>query len=153
MTDTTTADELDPRWAWGTDATGPRLLHTMIRVRDFDAAMRFYIEGFGMKQLSHRFDVEARRVSAVYLGFGDYFNGGCIELVQNWDATAPYTHGSGYGNISVGTPDLEGLLARVVAMGAEVTLAPTQLLEGAPLVAFLKDLDGYSVELIQTRRD
>jgi lactoylglutathione lyase len=152
MSTATPAADFDPRWAWGTDDSKPRFLHAMIRVKDFDAALRFYTEGLGMKQLSNRFDVEARRVSAIYLGFEDFAAGGGLELVQRWDVDGPYTHGTGYGHIAIGVPDMEGMIARLEAMGAEITLRPTRLLEGAPLVAFFKDLDGYSVELIQTRR-
>jgi lactoylglutathione lyase len=146
-------EEFDPRWwNWGTNDSKPRFLHTMIRVRDFDAALRFYVEGVGMKQLSERFDVEARRVTAVYLGFADYAAGGCLELVRRWDVDVPYTHGTGYGHISIGAPDVEAMLARLVAMGGKVTLPPTRLMAGAPYVAFLEDPEGYSIELIQTRR-
>ena len=150
---TSSTDEFDPKWwNWGMNDSKPRFLHTMIRVKDFEAALRFYMDGLGMKQLSERFDVEARRVTAVYLGFEDYAAGGCLELVRRWDVDVPYTHGTGYGHISIGVPDVEPMLARLVAMGAEVTLPPTRLKPGAPYVAFLNDPEGYAIELIQTRR-
>jgi lactoylglutathione lyase len=153
VTSTTATDEFDPRWwNWGTHDSKARFLHTMIRVTDFDAALRFYVDGIGMKQLSERFDVAARKVTAVYLGFEDYAAGGCLELVRRWDVETPYTHGTGYGHISIGVPDVEAMLSRLVAMGAEVTLPPTRLMPGGPSVAFLKDPEGYSIELIQTRR-
>ena len=152
MTNASTHDLNPVLWAWGTHNSKPRMLHTMIRVKDFDAALRFYVDGLGMKQLSDRFDVETRRVTAVYLGFEDYDAGGCLELVSRWDVDEPYTHGSGYGHIAVGTPDIEGMVAKLEAMGAEVTLRPTVLIEGGPLVAFVKDPEGYAVEFIQTRK-
>ena len=153
MTSATSSEEFDPRWwNWGTNDSKPRFLHTMIRVKDFDAQLRFYTQGLGMKQLSDRFSVEARRVTAVYLGFEDYAAGGCVELVQRWDVEGPYTHGSGYGHIAIGVPDIAAMTARLEAMGAEVTLRPTVLIAGAPLVAFVKDPEGYAIELIQTRR-
>lgn len=139
-------------WNWGTDDQKPRFLHVMIRVKDIDAAMHFYVDGLGMKPLGERFDVPVRKVSAIYLGFDSFEAGGCVELVKRWDAEGPYTHGTGYGHIAIGTPDLEGMIEKLEAMGTEVTLRPTVLLEGAPAVAFVKDPDGYSLELIQTRR-
>ena len=143
----------NPRlWVWGADASKPRLLHTMIRVRDFDAAYRFYTQGFGMKPLGDRFDVPVRRSSAQFLGFDSYESGGCIELVQLWDAKGAYTHGTGYGHISIGVPDIGPTVSRLESMGAEVTLRPKPLLEGGPQVAFVKDPDGYDIELIETRR-
>lgn len=149
----TSADEFNPKlWVWGTAASKPRVLHTMIRVKDFAAAMRFYVEGLGMKQMDPPFHVETRRATGVFLGFEDYAAGGCVELAQNWDATGPYSHGTGYGHIAIGCPDIAGMVARLQAMGAEVTLRPTVLIAGGPHVAFVKDPDGYSVELIETRR-
>jgi lactoylglutathione lyase len=154
MTDGSATSEFNPKWwVWGTNDEKPRFLHTMIRVANYEAALRFYVDGLGMKQLGDRFDVELRRVSGVYLGFDDYAGGGGVELVTNWDATVPYTHGTGYGHIAIGVPDIEAMVARLEAMGAAVTLRPTRLLAGAPRVAFVKDPDGYAVELIQTRRN
>jgi lactoylglutathione lyase len=143
---------LNPKlWNWGTNDSKPRFLHMMIRVADFDAALRFYVDGLGMKQLSDRFDVASRRVTAVYLGFESFDAGGCVELVKRWDDPGPYTHGSGYGHIAIGAPDIEAMVAKLEAMGAEVSLRPTVLIDGAPRVAFVKDPDGYAVELIETR--
>jgi lactoylglutathione lyase len=153
VTSATSATEYDPKqWVWGTDYSKPRFLHTMLRVKDLGAALRFYIDGLGMKQLGDRFDVPVRRVTAVFIGFEDYAAGGCLELVHYWDSEGPYTHGTGYGHISIGVPDVEAMLVRLEAMGAEVTLRPAVLIAGGPKVAFLKDLDGYSVELLQTNR-
>jgi lactoylglutathione lyase len=140
-------------WVWGTHDKKPRFLHTMIRVKDFDAEFRFYVEGLGMKPLGDRFDVEVRRVTGIFIGFDDYAAGGCVELVQNWDADRPYSHGTGYGHISIGVPDVPAMVTKLETMGAEVTLRPTVLIEGGPHVAFVKDPEGYSVELIQTRRN
>lgn len=153
MSSATSSDEFNPKlWVWGTEASKPRFLHTMIRVKDYDAAVRFYVDGLGMKQLGDRFDIETRRVTGVFLGFEDYAAGGCVELVQNWDAAGPYSHGTGYGHISIGVPDIAAMVAKLEAMGREVTLRPTVLIAGGPRVAFVKDPDGYSLELIQTRR-
>jgi lactoylglutathione lyase len=146
-------NEFDARyWVWGSDAHKPRVLHTMIRVSDFEAALRFYVDGLGMA-VKDRYDIEARRVTAIYLGFGDYAEGGVLELAHNWDATEPCSHGSGYGHLAIGVPDIDATIAKLKAMGAEVTLPPTRYFAGAPQLAFVKDPDGYSIELIQTRRD
>jgi len=154
MTDSASATRYNPDlWYWGTADRNPRMLHTMIRVRDLDASLHFYIDVLGMKQLSDRFDVPARRVSAVFVGFDSFAAGGCLELVHSWDQTEPHTHGSGYGHISIGAPDIEGLSRSLEQIGVGFTLKPTALLEGGPKVAFIKDPDGYSIELLQTRRD
>jgi lactoylglutathione lyase len=149
---TANTDKFNPaHWVWGSDEKEPRFLHTMIRVRDFDNALRFYCDGLGMKVLT-RFSVPVRRVDAMFIGFADYEQGGMLELVKLWDHEGPHTHGTGYGHISVSAPNLEETVAKLEAMGVEVTTRPTSLLEGGPLVAFVKDFDGYSIELIQTCR-
>lgn len=146
------AETYDPRlWVWGDDATKPRVLHTMIRVKDFDAALHFYVDLLGMKVLD-RFEIPVRRVSMVFVGYGGYDAGGCVEIVRPWDTDGPYTHGTGYGHISIGVPDVIALLGKLEANGVTVTTRPTQLLPGAPAVAFVEDPDGYAIELIQTRR-
>jgi lactoylglutathione lyase len=152
VTSATSPDEFNPRlWVWGTNASKPRVLHSMVRVKDFDAAMRFYVDGLGMEVLG-RFDVATRRSTGVFLGFGDYDAGGVLELAHKWDHEGPYTHGTGYGHIAIGVPDITATVAKLEGMGAEVTARPKELIAGGPAVAFVKDPDGYEVELIQTKR-
>jgi lactoylglutathione lyase len=146
-------DDFNPaHWVWGTKDTQPRFLHTMIRVREFEAALRFYIEGLGMKVLT-QFTVPVRRVDAMFIGFADYADGGLLELVRLWDHEGPHTHGSGYGHISIGVPDVEATVEKLKGMGSEVVTPPTILIAGGPQVAFVKDFDGYAIELVQTCRD
>jgi lactoylglutathione lyase len=145
-------EDFDPaHWVWGSDETQPRFLHTMIRVREFERALHFYIDGLGMRVLN-RFSVESRRVDAMFIGFADYAQGGMLELVRLWDHEGAHTHGSGYGHISISAPELEKTVAKLQSMGAEVVTPPTVLIKGGPLVAFVKDFDGYAIELIQTCR-
>jgi lactoylglutathione lyase len=139
----------DPQyWQWGAGDPGPRFLHAMIRVSDLDTALRFYTDGFGMRVLG-RFDVPLRRVSAAYIGYAGYDEGGLLELTHKWDGVEIVP---GSFHFAIGVPQMDATLARLEAAGAVVELAPTVLVTGGPLVAFIKDLDGYSVELIQTRR-
>lgn len=153
MTHTAAAPALapDPRyWIGGMDATAPRILHTMMRIKDPDAALRFYVDGLGMK-LVHRFDLEAKRLTALFLSFDETSVDGFLELAHYWDTATPFSHGTGYGHIAVGAPDLEGALARLEAMGAEVAMRPYKLFETGPTLAMVKDPDGYVVELVQSR--
>ncbi len=123
----------------------------MVRVKEFDEALRFYTEGLGMKVLD-RFEVEMRRVTAIYVGFDDY-RSGALELVHPWDIDESYTHGTGYGHIAIGVPDIDATLGKLGSMGYEITLQPKVVVPGGPHIAFVKDPDGYSVELIQIRRN
>jgi lactoylglutathione lyase len=122
----------------------------MIRIQDFERSLRFYVDGLEMSALD-RFDIPLRRVTAQFIGFDGYDGGGCLELVCPWDADGPFTHGTGYGHISIGVPDMPGTIARLEAAGVVITTPPTVLLPGGPHVAFVSDPDGYSIELIETR--
>jgi lactoylglutathione lyase len=144
-------DPTDAYWVWGTKADKPRLLHAMIRVRDLNVSLRFYVQGLGMSVLD-RYDIEAGRFSIVFLSFAGYDEGPALELTHNWDRPEGYTHGSGYGHIAFGVPDIEGVYARLTAFGGRQLKPPKPQLPGGPLLAFVEDPDGYTIELIQTRR-
>lgn len=151
MADQTDGGPNPEYWKWGTDADSPRFLHTMIRVRDVDASLRFYVDGLGMKLLD-RYDFPEGRFSLLYVAFDGYEGGGALELTYNWDQEAPYTHGTGFGHVSIGVPDVYAMVDRVESIGARVTVRPKAMVEGAPTIAFAEDPDGYLVEFIQTRR-
>lgn len=136
-------------WIWGKDAERPRILHSMLRVKDLDKSLEFYCAKLGMKQLS-RVDVESGRFSIVFVNFTEDFETGAIELTHNWDRDEDYTHGTGYGHIAIGVPDLSEACERLRAAGVTITVEPKVLLPGAPALAFVKDPDGYAIELIQT---
>jgi lactoylglutathione lyase len=142
----------DELWVWGKAAQRPRVLHTMVRVRDLDESLRFYIDSFGMKAMGQRFEFEESRASAVFIGYDDYAAGNCLELVKEWDVNRPYTQGNGYGHIAIGVPDVRETVERLRASGTEITMEPAVLLQGGPHVAFVKDPDGYAIELIETRQ-
>ncbi|MFL7962149.1 lactoylglutathione lyase [Pseudomonas kielensis] len=136
-------------WVWGANATQPRLLHSMIRVRDLAKSLDFYCEGLGMAPIS-RFDSEQGRFSLVFLSYTDFASGPAIELTHNWDQPDDYTHGSGFGHLAIGVPDIHAMCRKLEAHGGTVSTAPKIMVPGAPALAFVKDPDGYSIELIQT---
>jgi lactoylglutathione lyase len=143
---------IDPLWVWGEADESPRILHSMIRVRNLDAALRFYRDGIGMNVLN-RYDFKKGRFSIVFLSFANYRDGpAAIELTHNWDQGEDYTHGSGYGHIAIGTPDVGATYARLAEFGGTQVTPPKRLVEGAPQLAFVKDPDGYAIELIQICR-
>jgi lactoylglutathione lyase len=141
--------DFDPRyWQWGQGDRAPRMLHTMIRVTDMEASLRFYTEGFGMTVLD-RFDVPSRRVSGAYIGYAGFEAGGALELTHKWDE-ADITPGSFH--FAIGVPDMAVALERLKAAGAAVDMEPRILVPGGPAVAFVRDPNGYPIELIQTCR-
>lgn len=151
MSDESTAKEFNSAlWVWGEDEFRPRLLHTMFRVADFEASLRFYVDTLGMQVLD-RFDVESRRATGLFIGFGNYRDSALLELTQKWDVDG-YTHGDAFGHVAFGVPDLPDMVKRIEQAGYEVTDQPKVLMEGGPMVAFARDPDGFFVELIQIRK-
>jgi lactoylglutathione lyase len=144
---------IDPLWAWGEDTDEPRVLHSMLRVRDVDASLRFYCDGLGMTLLD-RYDFESGRFSILFLSYAGYRDGpAAIELTWNWDQDSDYTHGSGYGHIAIGVSDVPAMWARLADFGGRQGAAPKAMMPGAPQLAFVNDPDGYAIELIQISRN
>lgn len=146
-------ETIDPLWAWGEAGDRPRLLHSMIRVRDVEKSLRFYCDGLGMTLLD-RYDFEQDRFSILFLSFAGYRDGpAALELTWNWDLDEDYSHGTGYGHVAIGVPDVAETYKHLSEHGGTPVTAPKQMLPGAPQLAFVKDPDGYAIELIQIRRN
>lgn len=144
--------KIDPFWVWGETAQSPRILHSMFRVRNVDASLRFYCDGLGMVLLD-RYDFEQGRFSILFLSYAGYRDGpAALELTYNWDQDSDYSHGSGYGHIAIGVPDVPSMWSRLADYGGRQGTAPKSMMEGAPQLAFVYDPDGYAIELIQINR-
>jgi len=123
-----------------------KLIHTMIRVLDLDASVRFYDEVLGLKP-AHTLDFPD--FTLVYLRNDE--NDVELELTLNKGRTEPYTHGTGYGHVAVVVPDVAARHAELVAAG----YAPTPVKEfkrDDELLArfcFIQDPDGYKIELLE----
>jgi len=140
------------RWIWGTDISERRLVYILLRVQDLDRSIKFYREGLEMKVFD-RANIGPARSTVAIVGFTDYATGGLIELSCPWDNEKPFTHGTGYDHFSVGVGDIHGAVQQAVDAGAEIDVPPTGYLGRGPLIAFLKDPDGYRFEFIQTVRE
>lgn len=141
---------VDDYWQWGKADKGPRILHSMIRIKDVDKSLKFYCEGLGMNLLD-RHDFPHANFSILFLSYAGYKDGpAALELTYNWGREEDYTHGSGYGHIAIGVPDIDAVYERLAHFGGEQVTAPKKMVPGAPKLAFVKDPDGYAIELIQT---
>lgn len=123
-----------------------RLLHVMLRVGDLERSIAFYTEKLGMKLL-HRHDFPDNRFSLAFIGYGDEENNSVIELTHNWDQDS-YELGSAYGHLALPSDDIYGLCAWLEADGVSIVRQPGPM-QGGPELAFIKDPDGYQIELIQ----
>ncbi len=124
-----------------------RLLHTMLRVGDLDASLRFYTEVLGMRLL-RRTDYPEGRFTLAFVGYGDEADHTVIELTHNWD-TAGYELGNGYGHIAVEVANAAAACDQVRALGGKVTREAGPMKHGSTVIAFVEDPDGYKIEFIQ----
>jgi lactoylglutathione lyase len=123
-----------------------KLIHTMIRVKDLDASLRFYDEVFDL-QIAHRLDFPD--FSLVYLRNAE--NDAEIELTWNQGRETPYTHGDGYGHVAVVVPDVTARHAELTAAGY-APLPVKEFKDGDTLLArffFILDPDGYKIEVLE----
>jgi len=126
-----------------------RLLHTMLRVGDLDAAKRFWCETLGMRVLREK-EYPDGKFTLCFVGYGDEAANTVIELTYNWDTTA-YAIGSAFGHVALGTDDIAAAVERVRAAGYKVTREPGPMKHGTTVIAFVEDPNGYKVELIQKK--
>ncbi len=124
-----------------------RILHTMLRVVDLDASIEFYTQIFGM-QLLRRQDFEGGRFTLAFLGYGaDEVQ---IELTHNWD-TDSYELGNAFGHIAIEVEDAYKACDEIRNKGGDVVRDAGPMKHGTTVIAFVKDPDGYMVELIQRK--
>ena len=130
-----------------------RLLHTMLRVRDLDAALRFYCDGLGMKLLRRK-DYPGGRFTLAFVGYGDESETAVLELTHNWPDEAgkarDYELGTAFGHVAIGVDDICTTCEALRARGVKITREPGPMQHGTTVIAFVEDPDGYKIELIET---
>ena len=125
-----------------------RLLHTMLRVRDMDQMIAFYTDVLGMSVL-RRFEVEPKRETLCFLGYGDENVDTVVELCQEWDRKEPYqVAGQGYGHFAVGTPKINEAFEQFRTRGVTIIQGPKAVRTGGAVIGFIKDPEGYEIEVI-----
>ncbi|EKO3952830.1 lactoylglutathione lyase [Vibrio fluvialis] len=127
-----------------------RILHTMLRVGDLDRSIEFYTQVMGMKLLRKNENAEYKYTLA-FLGYDDESEGAVIELTYNWGVES-YDMGNAYGHIAIGADDIYATCDAIKAAGGNVTREPGPVKGGTTHIAFVKDPDGYMVELIQNKQ-
>jgi lactoylglutathione lyase len=118
-----------------------KYLHTMVRVTDLDASLRFYCDALGLREVKRR-DYPAGRFTLVYLAAqGD--ESAQIELTHNWDPES-YTGGRNFGHVAYAVDDIYATCKRLAAQGVTINRPPR---DGH--MAFVRSPENISVELLQ----
>ncbi|MBS98922.1 MAG: lactoylglutathione lyase [Oceanospirillaceae bacterium] len=127
-----------------------RILHTMIRVSDLQKSLSFYTDVLGMKLLRRK-DYPEGKFTLAFVGFGEESEQAVLELTHNWD-TDSYDLGDGYGHVAIEVEDVYAACDAIKAKGGEVVREAGPMKHGSSILAFVKDPDGYMIELLSPSR-
>ena len=117
-----------------------KYLHTMIRVSDVDATLRFF-DLLGLCEI-RRIDNPAGKFTLIFLAApGD--EDAQVELTHNW-GEGGYTGGRNFGHLAYAVADIHATCQRLMAGGVTINRPPR---DGR--MAFVRSPDGISVELLQ----
>lgn len=125
-----------------------RYLHTMVRVKDLDAAMNFYCNHFGLEE-ARRIENEKGRFTLVFLVASDdkqaflENKAPALELTYNWD-TEDYQGGRNFGHLAYAVDDIYEFCQKLMDAGITINRPPR---DGH--MAFVRSPDGISIEILQ----
>ncbi|NBB15425.1 lactoylglutathione lyase [Caulobacter sp. SLTY] len=125
-----------------------RYLHTMVRVKDLDAALDFYCAKLGLAEVS-RVENAGGRFTLVFLAAPDDVEmarerkAPMVELTYNWD-TEDYQGGRNFGHLAYAVDDIYAACQRLADGGVTINRPPR---DGH--MAFVRSPDGISIELLQ----
>ncbi len=130
-----------------------RYLHTMLRVRDLAAALRFYCDHLGLKEV-RRVEKEKGRFTLVFLAASEDVaavtsakiarsGAPTVELTWNWDAE-DYGEARFFGHLAFEVEDIYATCERLMAGGVTINRPPRD-----GMMAFVRSPDRHSIELLQ----
>ena len=125
-----------------------RYLHTMVRVSDLDASLRFWCDHLGLKEM-RRTENEKGRFTLVFLAApkdadrSEAERSPEVELTYNWDPE-DYTGGRNFGHLAYKVDDIYAACQRLMDGGVTINRPPRD-----GYMAFVRSPDGISVELLQ----
>jgi lactoylglutathione lyase len=121
------------------------LIHTCYRITDIDRSVSFY-SALGFQEIG-RIPIRQEAVN-VFMGLPEDGPEPRLELTYNFGVDS-YELGTGYGHIAITTDDLDTALGRLAEQGIEPERPPYTIREGGNRLCFVRDPDGYRVEIIE----
>ena len=119
------------------------LIHTCYRIGDIDRSVEFY-EALGFEERG-RLPIRDEAIN-VFMGLpGDDPR---LELTYNFGVDS-YDLGTGYNHVAVTIDDLDAALGNLAEKGIEPEKPPYTVREGGSRLCFVRDPDGYRIELIE----
>ncbi|NCT66852.1 MAG: lactoylglutathione lyase [Rhodanobacteraceae bacterium] len=119
-----------------------KYLHTMVRVRDVDASLRFFCDGLGLREV-RRMDSAAGKFTLIYLAAPESPEAE-VELTHNWGSDEDYGSARNFGHLAFAVDDIYATCAHLQAMGVTINRPPR---DGH--MAFVRSPDLISIELLQ----
>jgi lactoylglutathione lyase len=119
-----------------------KYLHSMVRVRDLEASLRFYCEGLGLREVRRK-EVPQGKYTLVFLSAPDSPEAE-IELTYNWDSSEDYGSARNFGHLAFRVDDIYATCSRLRNMGVAINRPPR---DGH--MAFVRSPDLISIELLQ----
>jgi lactoylglutathione lyase len=121
-----------------------KYLHTMVRVTDVEASLRFYVELLGLEEVRRRESTEGRFTLIFLAAPGD--RDAQVELTYNWDPQESEEYGVGrsFGHLAYAVDDIYATCQRLMDGGVPINRPPR---DGR--MAFVRSPDGISIELLQ----
>ena len=127
-----------------------RILHTMLRVGDLERSIEFYTKVLGMA-LIRKSENEEYKYTLAFVGYGKEAEQAVLELTYNWGKDS-YNLGDSFGHIAIEVENIYDACDQIKTQGGIVTREPGPVLGGTTEIAFVKDPDGYAIELINEKK-
>jgi len=122
------------------------LIHTCYRILDIDRSVAFY-EALGFREVG-RIPIRDEAIN-VFMNIPDDGDMPRLELTYNIGREEPYEIGTGYGHIAITADDLDGTLAQLAELGIDPEKPPYTIREGGSRLCFVRDPDGYRIEILE----
>jgi lactoylglutathione lyase len=121
------------------------LIHTCYRITDIDRSVAFY-EALGFEEVG-RFPIRDEAIN-VFMNIPGDGDSPRLELTYNHGVDS-YDLGTAYGHIAITAEDLDATLEQLAGQGIEPEKPPYSVREGGSRLCFVRDPDGYRIELIE----
>lgn len=118
-----------------------KFLHTMLRVKDLDRALDFFVNKLGLIEVK-RNEYPAGKFTLIFLATA--VGEPEIELTYNWGSEEEYTHGRNFGHLAFQVENIYETCARLMEKGVVINRPPRD-----GYMAFIKSPDNQSIELLQ----
>ncbi|WP_372364604.1 VOC family protein [Candidatus Uabimicrobium sp. HlEnr_7] len=118
-----------------------KYLHTMVRVKDIDRALDFFVNKLGLVEVKRK-EIEAGRFTLIFLATAP--GEPELELTYNWDQQEEYSSGRNFGHLAYSVDNIYDTCQQLMDKGVEILRPPRD-----GYMAFVKSPDNISVELLQ----